>query len=428
MNNDQNRFVCLIKPVSFEIDGLIYLLQGKGDFEKGYLIESIWKFLIYTEIGSELYRRICQKALYVTTEEEREFKIYIESNSPIFLSDFSTRLQEQVKKLSTMTDKSNAELDQAGFTIRVSEILHDGIIKELKTWLSKIVSEKHQIVILIDNLDKSWKNDGNINILSQYILGLLGVTGRIARELRHIKLLRNRLNFQLTLFLRTDIFKFVMKFAREPDKIEVTRLTWNDWEILFRIIEERYQVLSGNIGSELWEKYFPKEIKGKAIKIYIGEKIFPRPRDLIYIIKKCKDFAVSRGHDKILDNDVESAYMDYSEWAFTAILVENGISISQMEDFMYNLIGESEIITTVRLQEIIVAIDEKFKDSKSFDNFIDHLLALAILGCEVNENEFRFSFDGEDEEKNKILGKKYNSNRYQIHPAFQGYLESNLRK
>ena len=68
--------------------------------------------------------------------------------------------------------------------------------------------------------------------------------------------------------------------------------------------------------SELFNKFFVNDIKGIPTKEFIVNSIFPRPRDLIYFCKSCKDIAVSRGHEIIQEQDVLFAYKEYSNWIF----------------------------------------------------------------------------------------------------------------
>ena len=50
---DKRNHICVIKPVEYEVDGIIRMLKQSIDrSEKGFLVESLWKLLIY----GELYR------------------------------------------------------------------------------------------------------------------------------------------------------------------------------------------------------------------------------------------------------------------------------------------------------------------------------------------------------------------------------------
>ncbi|MBD3842693.1 MAG: hypothetical protein IE909_12575, partial [Campylobacterales bacterium] len=426
LTSDTRNHVVLIKPINFEVDGLIELLEASNnEFEKGFLIETVWKFLIYTQIAKSLYDNIQTKALYAMTDDELEYVEFINDNSSIFKTDFSTRLEEQIKYLREAEINSFGSGHNNEFRMKVSELLHLGIINDMKVFFGKLIPKNHKLIVLIDNLDKSWKKDARLNILSRYILGLLGVSGRIFRELSFIKSTQTSLTFHLTIFLRSDIFKHVITFAREPDKIEVSRLKWEDPEILFRIIEERFVELSNGKydKSDLFSRFIVEKVDGLDTKKFIMKSIFPRPRDLIYFFKSCKDTAVSRGHETIFENDIIQAYREYSTWVFKAVLVENNIAVKQMEDFLYEFIGSNPIISESEIVSAMTNARINASSNEEIEKFIDHLVDLTVLGREVRNNEFEYEYDVDNFKKIKILSKKLNSKRYKIHNALLPHLE-----
>lgn len=421
LDSDVRNHVCLIKPINFEIDGLISLYNKLEDeFEKGYIIESIWKFLIYSEIAKSLYARTRERPLYSKNHSDFEFESFVESNKNIILTDFSTRIEQEIESLLGINENS-----QGNFRIKVSEILHETILTELKQHIVNIINKSGKLVILIDNLDKSWKKDSNLEIMSKFILGLLGVVGRVTKEFKAHKNNDYKFTFHLSLFLRSDIFKYIMKTAREPDKIEYSRLSWNDSQTLLRIIEARFEVLTPlNVKAEdLWEKFLPPNVECILTKEYILGNIFPRPRDLIFFLTSAKNIAVSRGHKRIQDSDLISAYKEYSNWVFKSIIVENGISIKQMEDFMYNLMGESRILTKESIRGFANSSGILIEEDVNLEKFISHLTSLTILGSETRDNYFEYEYEFDSDIKIKALAKKINSGRYKIHNALIPYLE-----
>ncbi len=424
---DKRNHVCLIKPINFEIEGLITLMEKyTNEFERGYFIESIWKFLIYTELAKSIYERIKSKNAYALHRNEINYLSFIEENSSLFLTDFSTRLEEQIEDVLMNYEINNSDR-QVDFRIKLSEYLHDNIINEVKNMFADVISKNEKIIVLVDNLDKSWRKDARINILSKYILGLLGVTGRIAKDFAYIKTKQRKIEFNLTIFLRSDIFKNIIEFAREPDKIETTKLKWDDKEILFRIIEERFVSLSEFIvtENELWEKYLVKEVRGVPVKEFIYNIIIPRPRDIIYLFKTAKDYALARGHDRIEEVDLLSSYSEYSAWVFKSLLVENGITIKQLSDFMYQLVGEN---STLSIEEVStkMALSGLDTSDEMVSKFTDHLVTLSILGRQIKEGEFAFEYDYESSEKNKIMANRLEEKRFKINNAIGPYLGLNV--
>jgi len=421
LSSDVRNQVVLLKPVSFEIDGLIKLMGDlNDDFEKGYIIESIWKFIIYTEIANSFYFRIKDKRDFAKSSSEKEFLNFVEENESVILTDFSTRLEQQIEQLLTVEKTS-----QQKFKTNVSEILHHGILYKLKNLISNIIRKGGKLVVLIDNLDKSWKKSSDIKVLSKYILGLLGVVGRISRDFRGKPNQELKFTFHLTLFLRSDIFKYIIEEAREPDKIEYTRLTYSDPEVFFRIVEERFVELSDLDveKEELFTKYICTSVKGQNVKEYIIANVFPRPRDIIYFFNSAKNISVLRGHTKINEDDLIKAYEEYSNWVFKSILVENGITIKQMRGFMYKLMGENSIIKSQKLIDFAKEADIVFSDTIESIKFIDHLVSLSIIGREVKNSKYTFEYDFESNEKVKALADKLGTNNFKIHNALASYLE-----
>lgn len=421
LKRDTRNYICLIKPVNFELEGIANLLDQLDDnFEKGFVIETVWKFLIYTEVVKSIYDKISNKPQYVLNELENNFLEFVKNNRTIFLEDFSTRLEEQILKIK---EQNFSNIKQSDFRIKISEILHDNLFQEIKDFIFSLLSKNEKLVVMIDNIDKSWRKDGKIRTISKFILGLLGVTGRIAADLSVNKNKHKRLNFHLIIFLRSDIFKYVLDFAREPDKMEITRLKWNDPEILFKIIEERFINLSNSMVSknDLWEKHICQTVENFPVKLYIQQKLLPRPRDYIYFFKKAKDIAVGRGHSIIDEKDILEATVDYSAWVFKSLIVENGITYKQMEDFMYALLGEKKIISSEEIQQFMLKANIP-SDNDRVENFIDHLVGLSILGREVKEDRFFFEYDLEDSKRYKLLSQKLDSPKLKIHESLSAYL------
>ena len=420
LGSDARNHVCTIKPICFELEGLLHILSTTPEnFEKSYLIESAWKLLIYTEIAKSIYDKLKNKLIYALSDIEKDFLSFIEDNSEIFFTDFYERIEENLKRINGEVKES----DDKELKVKVSEILHVKFLPKLRDQICSVYDKN--IYVLIDNLDKSWKKEAEIEYQSKWILGLLGLTIRITREFSSSKRNNKNNEFHLTIFLRSDIFQHILRYAREPDKIEYTKLKIEDKETLFRIIEERFAELSGDefVYEDLWDKYMPNNVEGIDVKTFIFGNIIPRPRDIIFFFNKIKETAILRGHTAFTEEDVKDAYNEYSEWVFSSILVENGITIKQMEDFLYELVGESAILT---FNDIISRANNakiNFKNEDSKDKFIDHLVALSILGRETKLGEFSFNYDLENDRKSKILATKLGTNNFRLHNALVPALE-----
>ncbi len=246
-------------------------------------------------------------------------------------------------------------------------------------------------------------------------------------ELRHEDSRRPGINASLAIFLRSDIFYKIIRIAREPDKIRFHKLTWADPELLLRVIEERYAASrEENVDPKhFWKTFFCPSVKSEATANYFVQRILARPRDLLFFVRAAVDTAVNRGHSRVEEQDVLDAEKQYSQYAFESILVENGYSLTTLENLLIEFAGSKSILTENELKEIVQSVIRP----KEVDGMIQHLCTLTFLGVEINDNDFRFTDDPEELKKNLILGKKVaegrgSSGRFRISPPFRAYLET----
>ena len=422
---DNRNHVCVIKPVSYDLDGLIDILKSiEGDAEKGFLIESIWKYLIYTEITKSIYVILETKPLYYEPlVSETAIKNIVIDNKDIFLVDFSSRLEQIINKFLKEDNSSKGLL----FKKNVSVILHDNLLAKLRDLLYNYFEGKNRITVLIDNLDKSWKPSKNISYLSNFLLGLLSVTNRIANDFTYGVKKNKSTKFSIIVFLRMDIFSFITKQAREKDKLRYSIITWNDKELLLLLIEERFKATTGISDiSSIWSKYFPETIKGIPTKDYFIQNIIPRPRDIIYFVKYSLSSATTRQHIKIQENDILYAQEKYSQYAVDSLIVENGVNIEDFEKILYEFIGCNKIVSKNDIEKII---SNSGVQNVEINNFIQILCDRCFLGRKTDMDEYRYQMNFLDREKIEILATRYLKNSsdqeeyFEINKPFRSFFE-----
>jgi hypothetical protein len=423
LEEDDRNLVCIIKPIAYELQGIMQLLRRyKERDEKGYVVESLWKFLLYTEIANTATHAIEGRKFVPRSKDETALLALLEQHQGMLKEDFSVRLERCVENLISTQQRESQEESIEGFRIAMSETLHSGILRDVRISLGKVLSRKKRIAILIDNLDKAWDKASDINILAEFFLGLLSASGRINDDFK-----REKLNVSTAIFLRSDIFDKVMLVAREPDKIQYTRLIWDDNELLLRVIEERFLVSHGdNVKpDEMWKRYFSPLVKGIPVKQYILSHILPRPRDLLFFVKAAVTTAINRRHTMVQEGDILDAQKQYSQHTLESILVENGVTVSTLENIIYEFVGSNPWLTS---QEVSQCLSRAAVPAEVVPKVINHLCALSFLGVEVNEGDFRFADYAQEYRKNEALAKRLTmkrggKTRYMVHPAFRAYLE-----
>jgi hypothetical protein len=424
IGRDVQNLVCLIKPAGYEIEGLVRLFAGytTNDF-KGFAIESLWKFMLYTELAKAAAEQISRQELWRLTEPDSKALVdLLEDEKQAFAGDFSVRLERMVNRLHLVPKTDASDVFRSG----ISEALHTAVIGKLRSVLIRVLNRKRQVILLVDNLDKSWTKRADLAQLAQFLLGLLIATSRVGAELSRSGRERMPVNFSSAIFLRSDIFEMVQAVALEPDKLSFTRLRWDDDELLLRIIEERYIASHGpeSDPADMWHRYFCPQVLGVPTREYLVNQILKRPRDIVYLVKSAVSFAVNRKHDRVEEKDILDAEDSYSQYALDSILVENGISIPQLEDVLDQFSGSPAILSHTLARQ---TVSRATIPIEKVDSAVEHLVRLSFLGVEIGVDSFAFSDESRELRRNVVLAQRYceetgGEQRYLINRAFRSFL------
>jgi hypothetical protein len=384
---DKRNLVCVIKPPSYEYEGLVEVMRKLASRDrKAFALEALWKYLLLTEIASALAHRFEGKDASALSGAETEFLTFVDASERRIRDHFAVRLEECVHRLASLyAAKDNDAVSAA--TDGISEALHAKPIPVLVGRLLAALQPIRRVIILIDNLDKGWDRRADLALLSEVLLGLLGAVNRVKADLLKGQRGTSGVEVSLALFLRADIFEFVRQFAHEPDKLNPGVLTWEDPDLLSRVLEERYATSHQTPGEHLWRDYFCNTVAGVPTKQYILRAILPRPRDLLYFANAALEIAINRGHSKIDEGDIVDARQRYSQLAFDSILVGNGVTVANLEAVLYEFAGALPTVTSEQVHANILRAGLSMDHA---EEVTEHLIKLGFVGVEVSENEWRF--------------------------------------
>ncbi|MGC2506542.1 MAG: hypothetical protein WA369_07775 [Candidatus Acidiferrales bacterium] len=424
IGKDKRNLVCVIKPVAYDLEGIVSLLgKYKERDAKGYAVESLWKFLLYAEMAHAAAAALRKQSPGSLKSDENELLRLVDEKEGPLRGDFTTRLQRCAEAmLSSHADEGSPEQ----FRPAISEALHQGVLRDLRILLGRILAGKTRVAILIDNLDKAWDKQSDFHSLTDFLLGLLSASARLPDEFKREDSYRQPVPLSLAVFLRSDIFYKLLAAAREPDKIVHSKIHWRDQELLLRVIDERF--VSSHEGTaqpaELWAKYFSPTVNGAPTREYFYSRTLPRPRDLVFFVKSAISTAVNRGQPIVRESDVLEAEKQYSQYALESILVENGISVGNLETILYEFAGCSSRLSEA---EVLARLAKAGVRTEDYSRIVDHLSSLAFLGLQVRPGDYRFAEDPPEQKRNLALARSSlrpgESLAFTIHPAFWTFLE-----
>jgi hypothetical protein len=425
LSGDVRNLVCVIKPYGYELEAVVGVLSRLevGD-AKNFVIEALWQYLLYTEIARVAAAAIRSKpAGPIPHSPEWQLLAYVDDPRHGINQDFSVRLERAINSVADLSAGVGVEENRA----RIGNALYAGVIQQLRNLLGKALTDRGRVCVLIDNLDKAWEKTSDLHQLAHILLGLLTAVGRVDLSFGKRDSWRQPVDVTLAVFLRTDIFDKIWEVAREPDKIPLSRIAWEDQNLLLRVIEERYRATHPDEVSpaHLWDRFFTTTVRSLPTRDYLLYRILPRPRDLVQICNAALTAAVNARHERIEEADILAAEQLYSQFAFEALLVENGLSIKQLEEILFEFAGASAVVDhgTVETHIRRVGIEDE-----RVPHVINRLRELSFLGIEVKEGSFSYAERGRDFRKLDALARKLAESarrqvRYEIHAAYRPYLE-----
>jgi hypothetical protein len=425
LGEDRRNLVCVIKPVDYELTGLLDVLRRyRGKESRNYLIENMWKLLIYSEIARALIESAEASPAGIGPKGAlRELRDFVNQRIPNVREDFALRLEQVVEQLLDGTAP-----DAQGIAVsrdNIGAALGGVFIRDLRRKLEAALSNHQRVAILIDNLDKAWDRHADLDDLSQLLLGLLTTVGRVASEFRTETGRQDDLTFSLAVFLRDDIYQHLIRVAREPDKIKTASITWDDPNLLFRIVDERFIISRGSSPEELWNRFICPTVDDIPTRDYLFARVLPRPRDLLFLINSVMSNAVNSGHEQVLEQDIKNAERAYSRFAFEAALVANSITTDKLEELLYEFVGSSALITE---DDIKSAIARAGISPEMQADVTAHLLALQFIGRQIGDERFSYESEGPGAKVIEVLARKTAEahgglRQYRVHPAFCPFLE-----
>jgi hypothetical protein len=424
LSADRRSVVCTLTPSDYQMEALARLVRAYREVDtRGYVIEAIWRFLIYTEVALAVVRDLgARPAGIQPNAPEWELSLYFEGPGAELKVDFDIRLERAIQRLSGLSKASTVESERSN----IVDALYKHELGEMRRLLGRALAGRDRVAVLIDNLDRAWDQKGDLRPLSYVLLGLLTSVPRIAAELQRGGSGYSPIPLTASIFIRTDIYAQLVTTAVEPDKIPIRRLAWEDPALLIEVMNERYAASVGRDtgGDELWARFFCSEVGGLDVRDYIISRILPRPRDMIVYVTAAIDAAVVKQSPIVDAEHILAADQVYSQFAYDAIKIEDPSLGDRLEHAMIEFAGGSPILTASELQELL---DEAGFEEGEYQSAIDQLRDVSFIGIEARDGVFDFSDDVQAKRRADVMARRLarergTSLRYEVHSAFRPYL------
>lgn len=420
---DKRNLVCNIKPKEWQLNELLQFTANQLDkAKKGYLLESLWKFMIYSEVVKSCCERIKSKPEAATfSTNEMAIREYVEDKIDIYQLSFTSRLIKTVNDLIIDFDENKAT------EIAVSESLHEKDINQMHTMMINYMQEDiERCTIVLDSLDANWQLGEGYQFMAEILLALISSARDIWRTCtRDCDKKGINTGISIFIFLRNDVFKVVLSQAKEPDKLQYELLLWDNFNRLFEIVNQRIinSLVDYDIDVINWADILEPGFTPEEMKSLVRDNVVWRPRDIIYLMERAFYYARSRGAKYLGKQDFETAMPEYSEHVFRSLIAESQPYIPSMENLILEFIEAPAIMALETVEERLIKAGIKTKDIRKTINF---LAESSFIGYKIGSRGYRFPITPTESSimaKNVWNGKIHPKRKiFKIHNSFHNVL------
>jgi len=153
-------------------------------------------------------------------------------------------------------------------------------------------------------------------------------------------------------FIRNDIYEHLVRDTPDRGKDTAVILDWADPEVFKEIIRRRVIQSTGLEGEfeTLWRAIFDSHVGGEESFAYILNRTLRRPREVLRFCRTCIDVAVSRGKERVTEDDIYQAERQCSEDSLVAISFELKDVAEKLSELPYSFMAPKLPLTRVEVE------------------------------------------------------------------------------
>ena len=248
----------------------------------------------------------------------------------------------------------------------VTNTLYRSEIGELESVTLDFLDDIDGIWILFDNIDKGFRTHGIDSVDVLIVRCLL----EASRKLQH-SLAGEDLECFTTVFLRRDVYDHLLDQTPDRGKESTVNVDWSDIQLIEELLLRRFRFevdeLKGDFDT-VWSQLFEIHVGGESSFAYITSRTFSRPRDVLNFVRKCIHVAVSRSHQRVLEEDILTAESEFSLDMLNEIRYEYRDVFPAHQDLLLGFLGVAPYLSMDYVHIVFLEANLPEKDwSKGFN-------------------------------------------------------------
>lgn len=367
----------LIKLKEFILDKLTFGIRKE-------VVAAFWEYILWLEIAYKLLEKDSQRAKYDPTllaryeELESLFRRRVDTG----YGDFSERLRLLSDNVIARFDdamKGKSDLDVLKSS-EVLEIIYGQDLAKLRDAVLDYLKIKGFVFFLFDNLDRVWTPGGFTSDDAIILIGLAEAMQEIER-----KFSKRHYDFRWTLFIRSDVYEFVVAGMADYGKLATYSLEWSDRDQLLQLFKQRLLTFEGSeIRPVKFSDISTELVFGTPTLDYLIDGSLMRPRYLIRLFETARRRALTLNRSSIIEDDYTFALQELGWQVLEDLDREIADLLPDAKDFLFELLSHQDGLNPEKLRYIAAG---SVRDSDQVQKLIDVMVWNGSLGVKLADGE-----------------------------------------
>lgn len=367
-----------------------YILDQLGHGARKEVISAFWEYVLWLEIAYKLIEKDQQRAYRdpVLLEKFQKLEALFNDRVDTGTGDFSERLKRLTSSIIARFQGSTAEVGPLGDlkSSHVLRIIYGEDIKNLRSTVLEYLRIKGFVFFMVDNLDRFWTPGGFTDDDALIVVGLIESMQEITRKFRH-----KGLDFRWSIFVRSDVYEFLVRGMADYGKLSVQSLEWSDRDLLKIMFEKR--VISAFPSTsvqwrDLWGTISDAYVDGKPVLDFIVDGSLMRPRYLIRLFETARRRAITFGRTKITEVDYNAALKELGWQVIEDLDREIADLIPNGSDILFEIINAGDNLTASKFRYVA---SKKLSTPEAVERLLEVMLWNGSLGvCQNGQAKYIF--------------------------------------
>lgn len=390
-DNRQNIVIDLIPDGHQLVKMKEFILDQLGFGARKEVISAFWEYLLWLEIAYKILEKDERRAYHDPrlTEGYKALERLYEARVDTGKGDFSERLKRLSSNIIERFEAAHLNSDERHSlnSSTVLEIIYSQDVRELRECILEYLRLKGFVLFLFDNLDRFWTPGGFNEDDALIVVGLTESMQEISRKFR-----KKNLDFRWAIFVRSDVYEFLVRGMADYGKLGVFSLDWSDRELLRALFVQR---LSGNVSDsidgwdEIWRRASVQIVSGKPVLDFLIDGSMMRPRYLIRLFEIARRRAITFGRNRIVEDDYVAALKELGWQVLEDLDREIVDLVPEGAEFLFELLQQRDNLTP---DKFVYFCQRKMSSSEDIIRLLDVMIWNGSIGIR-NADESKYIFD-----------------------------------